>query len=117
MKIAIAKMNEQVCDHFGHCEHFDIYTINDGKLLGKETIPCPVHEPCKLPGFLKELGIDAIIAGGMGVRATSQLDELGIQAFLGVSGPALNALSKFIQGTLEHGQSTCSGSEGHDCSH
>lgn len=117
MKIAIAKMGENVCDHFGHCDHFDIYSVEGTKLYGKETVKCPAHEPCKLPSHLRQMGIDVIIAGGMGARAVSQLDELGIDAYLGVSGPADWAIAKFMEGKLMRGRSTCSGGEGHDCGH
>ncbi len=110
-------MGELVCDHFGHCESFDIYNISNTEMDNKTTVPCPVHEPCMLPGFLKELGVDVIIAGGMGARAVNQLDAMGIKAYLGVSGLALNALSKFVEGSLDRGTSTCTGGEGHDCHH
>lgn len=117
MKIAIATKGELVCDHFGHCERFDIYDIKDGIMEDMQTIPCPAHEPCKLPSFLKELGVNVIIAGGMGSRAVEQLDTIGIEAYLGVSGTALRALSRYIEGKLERGTSTCTGGDGDGCGH
>lgn len=117
MKIAIAKTGDNVSEHFGHCDHFDIYNISGGMLDDRKTIPCPPHEPCKLPGFLKELGVDVIIAGGMGSRAAGQLNALGIEAYFGVSGAADRALAQFVEGKLKKGESACSGGDGHDCGH
>ena len=38
-KIAIpVNSNNQLEDHFGHCDHYEIYSITDNKIISIETI-------------------------------------------------------------------------------
>ena len=63
MKIAVASVGTEVGGHFGHCEHFRIYTVEDGKILGEELVPNPEHKPGFLPNFLGDMGVEVVIAG------------------------------------------------------
>lgn len=69
MKIAVASDEKYVSGHFGHCEVFTIYDVEEGKSLNKSFTPNPGHRPGYLPVFLKELNVSVIIAGGMGETA------------------------------------------------
>ncbi len=69
MIIAIAKEGNSVSQHFGHCQGFELVTIEDGNVISKETVPNPGHRPGYLPVFLAEKGVKVIIAGGMGGSA------------------------------------------------
>jgi predicted Fe-Mo cluster-binding NifX family protein len=119
MKVAIATENEAVCQHFGHCPEYTIYTIEENSLRRKDIIQNPGHRPNFLPGYLQEQGVDVIIAGGMGVKAQKLFAEAGIEAVLGVAGPIEQIAEKYVQGALQPGVSTCEhGLFHHDgCSH
>ena len=107
MKVAISTENKYVSAHFGRCPHFTIVEIDGEKILGKETIDNPGHQPAFLPQFLSDLGVNCIIAGGMGRRAIALFSEKGIQTLVGISGPVDEVIDKLIQGTLEGGESLC----------
>jgi predicted Fe-Mo cluster-binding NifX family protein len=107
VKIAISTDNNQVSAHFGRCPHFTIIEVDGEKIVGKETIDNPGHQPAFLPEFLSGLGVNCIIAGGMGRRAIALFSEKGIQTLVGVSGPVDEIIDKLIQGTLEGGESLC----------
>ncbi|MGB2698384.1 MAG: NifB/NifX family molybdenum-iron cluster-binding protein [Candidatus Zixiibacteriota bacterium] len=107
MKIAISTDNNYVSAHFGRCPHFTIVEIEGEKILSKETVDNPGHQPAFLPQFLSDLGVNCIIAGGMGLRATALFAEKGIQTLVGISGPIDEIIDKLIQGTLEGGESLC----------
>ena len=34
MKVAVPTRDERVDDHFGHCDHYTIFTIEDNELIG-----------------------------------------------------------------------------------
>ena len=51
--------------------------------LVKKWCKAPQHEPGMLPRWLKGLGANAIIAGGMGSRAQGLFAEEGIQVIVG----------------------------------
>ena len=36
MKIAVTYENGQVFQHFGHCENFKLYEVEDGKVVSSE---------------------------------------------------------------------------------
>ena len=69
MKIAISTDGDLVSAHFGRCPSFTIVVFESDKIISKHTIDNPGHHPGFLPQFLKEKGVNAIIAGGMGQRA------------------------------------------------
>lgn len=119
MKVAIATENEAVCQHFGHCPEYTIYTIEKNNIRQKEVIHNPGHRPNFLPGYLHEQGVNVIIAGGMGVKAQELFDKAEIKTVLGVTGSVELVAEQYVQGALQQGISTCEhGLFHHDgCSH
>jgi len=107
MKIAISTDGDFVSAHFGRCPAFTIAEINDGRLMKKEVIDNPGHEPGRIPKFLKEKGVDCIIAGGMGMRATELFKEFNIRAIVGVSGTVEDTIEQVQKGVLKGGESLC----------
>lgn len=107
MKIAISTDGGQVSAHFGRCPEFTIVKIENGKVVEKEVMPNPGHHPGFLPQFFSERGVEAIIAGGMGMRAQGLFDEMGIKAIMGVAGSIDEVIEKIADGTLEGGESLC----------
>lgn len=119
MKIAVPVEGGNVCAHFGHAPQFLLVTTHQGSVVDKELLYNPEHEPGRLPRWLGEMGIRAIITGGMGERAVSLFNSQGIQVFMGVTGPADMAVESFLKGKLTVGASLCSHGEGHhgECGH
>jgi predicted Fe-Mo cluster-binding NifX family protein len=107
MKIAISTDGGSVSAHFGRCPSFTIVEIEGGKVTGKEVIDNPGHHPGYLPEFLHDKGVDCIIAGGMGQRASMLFAEKNIKAVLGVSGTIDEVIEKIQKGTLKGGESLC----------
>ena len=107
MKIAISTDGEFVSAHFGRCPNFTILDIENEKVIKKEVVPNPGHSPGAIPQFLHEQGVKAIIAGGMGMRASEFFSELGIEAIVGISGKIDAVVEKLLKGTLKGGESLC----------
>jgi predicted Fe-Mo cluster-binding NifX family protein len=116
MKIAVASENEMVCGHFGHCESFMIFdTDTDGKTIIKsENVPNPGHRPGFLPVFLHDMGVNVIIAGGMGGGAVEIFDEKGIEVVTGASGDTKEAAASYLAGSLVSSGSVCHEHQHHD---
>ena len=83
-KIAIPTTNGVLSAHFGHCEKFAIYDVENSKIVKEEFVTPPPHEPGSHPAFLRQLGCDTIIAGGMGNRAQSLFIQNNIEVILGL---------------------------------
>jgi len=107
MRVAISTDGDYVSMHFGRCPSFTIVDVEDNKVTGKEIVNNPGHQPGLIPQFLHGKGVQCIIAGGMGMRATGFFNELGIQAIVGVSGKVDDVIEKLQGGTLQGGESLC----------
>ena len=107
IKIAVASEQEMVTEHFGHCVNFNIYETEDGKITKSESIENPGHRPGFLPNFLNDLGVNVIIAGGMGGGAIEIFDEKGIEVITGAAGKAKAAAEAYLLGTLKSTGSVC----------
>jgi predicted Fe-Mo cluster-binding NifX family protein len=117
-KIAIAKDGNRVSEHFGHCEGYAIFDVEDSIIFRQDDLASPGHEPGRLPAFLAEHGIDLIIAGGMGPRAIELFEQNNIGVILGVGGNIDFVAQAYIAGQLTPGESSCHhGHEDCDGSH
>ena len=100
MRLAIAVSNNQVAQHFGHCEFFLVQNIENSLVKSEEKIINPPHQKGKLPEFLKEHNIDVVITGNLGLMAVNILDELGIKSIRGVNGDIHEIAKRYLDGTL-----------------
>jgi len=110
MKIAIPVTGEQLDPHFGHCENFAVYDVNQQAKTISETnrITPPPHEPGLLPGWLKSQGIDLIITGGMGQKAIQLCHQNQIEVILGAQSTAPQTLiEQFLNEKLSAGSNAC----------
>ncbi|MBP3684342.1 MAG: metalloregulator ArsR/SmtB family transcription factor, partial [Oscillospiraceae bacterium] len=86
MKIAVTYQNGMVFQHFGHCEAFKFYTVENNKVVSAEVISANGSGHGALAGFLKQNGADALICGGIGGGARTALAAAGIELFPGTTG-------------------------------
>lgn len=107
MRVAISTDGDFVSAHFGRCPSFTLVDIENGKVVKKTAVSNPGHMPGAIPQFLHTKGADCIVAGGMGMRATSFFEEYGIKTVIGVSGKIDEVIEKLAKGALEGGESLC----------
>ena len=96
MKIAVTYENGNVFQHFGHSEHFKIYDVTDGKIVGEQVVDTNGSGHGALAGFLKDNGVNVLICGGIGGGAKMALAEAGIELYGGVSGEADSVVLDFL---------------------
>jgi predicted Fe-Mo cluster-binding NifX family protein len=107
LRIAVACENGKVSAHFGHCPEYKLYDVLDGKVGASSTLANPGHQPGVLPGYLASHGVNCIIAGGMGPRAVQLFEQNNIEVVLGAKGNVDEVVSKYLDGSLKLGKSTC----------
>ena len=108
MKFAIPTNEGMLCSHFGHCEKFALIDVTDSKIVKEEYVKPPPHEPGSLPVWLKEQGVNMIIAGGMGRRAISLLKSNNIEVIVGAAPqPAGTLVYSYLEGKLKSGPNIC----------
>jgi predicted Fe-Mo cluster-binding NifX family protein len=110
MRIAIPLVDGKLAMHFGHCEHFAIVDVDptEKKVIKREDVKAPPHQPGLLPLWLAERGANMIIAGGVGRRAQGLFAEQGIQVVVGASAETPEKLvGDYLAGTLQVGENVC----------
>ncbi|QGY41122.1 dinitrogenase iron-molybdenum cofactor biosynthesis protein [Pseudodesulfovibrio cashew] len=117
MKIALPTRDGQIDDHFGHCDHYTLMTLDDEKNIVKiEAMDSPEGCGCKsnIAPILAEKGVKIMLAGNMGQGAVNILQGSGIQVVRGCSGSIQDVAAKWIAGDLQDNLITC---DHHDCDH
>lgn len=115
MKIAVTYENGQVFGHFGRTPAFYVY---DTETNTSEVIPTNGTGHGALAGFLRDIGAEVLICGGIGPGAQSALMDAGIKLYAGAQGSAEEAVKACLAGTLpENGEANCDHhhGEGHTC--
>ena len=127
MRIAVTYENGQIFQHFGHTAQFKIYDVANGEIVRAEVVDTNGSGHGALACFLMQLGVDALICGGIGGGAQMALAEAGIKLYGGVSGSADAAAEALAAGKLDfdpnircdhhdhHGEGHSCGS--HGCGH
>jgi predicted Fe-Mo cluster-binding NifX family protein len=114
VKVAISTDTGHVSAHFGRCSSYTIVDIEEGKVVSREEIPNPGHQPGFLPQFLSDRGVSVIIAGGMGPRAQGLFAQKNIEALIGVQGSVDTVIAQFLKQDLEVGDDLCNHQHGHE---
>ena len=112
MKIAISTDSKKVSEHFGRCPEFTIVEIENDKVKDRKIISNPGHMTGFLPKFLKEQGVNCVIAGGAGFRAQELFEQFGIKLITGIQGDINNVIREFIKGEIKQGKDFCSPGKG-----
>jgi len=110
MKIAIPLVGGKLSPHFGHCENFAFVDVDKtgGTILQRTDVEAPPHEPGLLPAWLREHGVNMIVAGGMGIRAQEFFTQMGIEVVLGApSAEPETIVRSWMDGTLTRGPNIC----------
>lgn len=112
MRYAIPVSGGRVSPHFGHCEFFALIDADEDKrkIIRKELVPSPAHQPGLLPEWLAEQGVALVIAGGMGSRAQDLFRQHRIEVIVGaVESDPERAVLSYLDGQLT--------TEGNICDH
>jgi ATP-binding protein involved in chromosome partitioning len=110
VRYAIPVSSGMVSFHFGHCEQFALFDIDEQskKILRKELVDSPGHQPGLLPEWLAEQGVSVVIASGIGSRAQSLFQQNRVGVINGIleSDPEKAVLS-YLEGVLATGANIC----------
>lgn len=119
MKIAVPTRGQQVDDHFGHCQAYTVFTVNNNKIETSETIPSPQGCGCKsnIAAVLKQMGVTVMLAGNMGAGALNVLNRQGINVYRGCSGDVRQLADAYLQGKINDSGEGCHHHDGHDGNH
>ena len=110
MRIAIPVAQDRLSPHFGHCDQFAMFDVDDNlkKVINRNDATPPAHAPGVLPQWLHENNVNVIIAGGMGQRAQQLFAQNDIKVVIGAAtGSPEELVLAYLGGTLETGDNIC----------
>ncbi|MEJ5284861.1 MAG: NifB/NifX family molybdenum-iron cluster-binding protein [Brevinematia bacterium] len=96
MKLAVAVgnndgLNSKVYGHFGSSPYYAIYDDESNNLeVIKSDNDHKVHGNCQSTVLLSSKGVKAIICGGMGYKAQTKFNAMGIKVYFSDSSTTLN---------------------------
>ena len=120
MKIAVPTRDGRVDDHFGHCDHYTIFTVEDHRIVAREELPSPQGCGCKsgIAADLQQLGVEVMLAGNMGQGAKNKLEAHGIRVVRGCTGDIEVLMRGYLLGfVFDSGQGCAGHGEDHECAH
>lgn len=124
MKVAVPTRGNEVDDHFGHCEMYTVFNIDENnKIISSTILPSPQGCDCKsnIAAILQEMGVSVMLAGNMGGGALNVINNHGIDVYRGCSGDVHQLVETFLKGNVEDSGEGCQQhehhEEGHQCNH
>ena len=126
MKIAIpTKEGNTIDQHFGNCEFYSIFTVEDNKVVNKQTLESPKGCGCKsnIAYDLAEMNVKVMLAGGIGNGAVNVLKAQNIEVIRNCSGNVDVLVNDYLAGKITDGGANCAAhdehhsSDAHVCNH
>jgi predicted Fe-Mo cluster-binding NifX family protein len=118
MKIALPSNGEQVDEHFGHCQCFTIFDVdNDNKIVAEETLTPPPDCGCKsnIVPQLAHMGVSVMLAGNMGGGAVNLLASNGIKVVRGCVGDVRKVAQAWLAGSVGDSGTSCQSHDSGGC--
>lgn len=112
--IAVPTRNGIVDSHFGHCDHYTIFHVDEQNIIKSETLPSPQGCGCKsnIASTLAEMGVTLMLAGNMGNGAFNVLSNVGIEVIRGCDGKIEDVVNSYLSGNLHDSAESC---DHHEC--
>ena len=126
MKIAVpTKEGNQIDSHFGHCEFYSIFTIENNKVVNKQILQSPQGCGCKsdIAYDLAKMDVHIMLAGGIGNGAVNKLAEQKIEVIRNCKGDVDLLVEDYLKGNIQDGGANCAAhddhhsSDAHVCNH
>lgn len=120
VKIAVTTdENNNVFQHFGHCEKFTVYEVENGQFVKKSDLDTEGNGHEALAGVMKKNKIQVLICGGIGMGAMQALMEANILVVPGMKGDIEVAVASYLDGAVStSNEPNCDHhdhEEGHHC--
>ncbi|WP_027178236.1 NifB/NifX family molybdenum-iron cluster-binding protein [Maridesulfovibrio bastinii] len=110
MKIALPSKGGEVDGHFGHCEAFTVYTLDDNKnITDEEVLTPPPGCGCKsnIVPTLVDKGVTLLLAGNMGQGAVNLLKKQNIEVIRGCEGELKSVVADWAAGKITDTEIIC----------
>jgi predicted Fe-Mo cluster-binding NifX family protein len=97
-------------DHFGGSREFALVDLDliEQTVYATTIVPAPPHQPGLFPRWLCQLGVNTVVAGGIGKRAIELFTRHNITVRAGEPGTRIEIIAAaFLSGQLERAPEPC----------
>lgn len=103
MRVAIPVFQSKISPRFDSSQNFVLLEIEKSKVMKREDLPTRGWPLSAMLKQMIDLGIDALICGGIDLESMQQLNLNGIQVFSWITGEVDDAIACFLRRGLESG--------------
>lgn len=107
MRIAVASEGLEVSPHAGHCSGFMCYTVDRGVITECQNLPNPGLPGPALAEMFQEVGVDALVCGGIEMDMANALCHAGIDVVAGTAGSTRSVAEAYVNHTLIGAEELC----------
>lgn len=100
MKIAVACDGLAIAPHAASCSSFTCYTINSGVIVSCSNVPNLGLSPRERAQFLRDMGVDALLARQFSDEGLAALGGTGIEPILTGATTPREAVEAHLRATL-----------------
>ncbi|PIE16747.1 MAG: dinitrogenase iron-molybdenum cofactor biosynthesis protein [Proteobacteria bacterium] len=89
--------------HFGRSPYFTLLRVEGDAVVGVTVVANPAaehHLPGQIPTFVRDQGAEIVLAGGIGRRALTRFEQLGVDVASGATGTVQDAVTAWLEGRL-----------------
>jgi len=118
MKIAVPTRDNRVDGHFGHCDTYTIFQIDESnQVQSKEVLKWSHGCGCRsnIVGTLRDMGVGTLLAGNMGRGAMNKLRSHQMNVVRGCEGNVDELVNTYLQGKIKDQEILCQTHE--NCEH
>jgi len=101
MEICIAGYQNRVATLLETATELRVYTLEESNVVRSGMTAMPLAGPAALPGYLKAMGVEIVICGGLAKAAKDGFEAMGIQIIPWVKGPIEEVLNAFNEDRIE----------------
>ena len=111
MKFAITYNNGTVFQHFGQTKQFKVFDSENGESYIQDS---GEYSHGSLAALLEQIGVEALLCGGIGDGARNMLKSRGIEVYPGQQGDVDDVAKAFKDGKIVQ-QHKCTCNHDHEC--
>ncbi len=101
MELCIAGYQNRVATLLETATELRLYTLEEKDVVRSGMTAMPVAGPAALPSYLKAMGVEIVICGGLGKAAKDGFEAMGIQVIPWVKGPIEGVLNAYLEDRMD----------------
>jgi predicted Fe-Mo cluster-binding NifX family protein len=101
MEICIAGYKNRVATLLETATELRLYTLEGTNIVRSGMTAMPAAGPCALPSYLKAMGVDIVICGGLGKAVLDGFEAMGVTVIPWVKGSIESVLAAHIEDRMD----------------